>query len=177
VSQSHLLLGTQAAALTGDHAACAPLAAHDGQEQASLAGSDAKGGEAMSSLLDATDAAAHQVVAPTIAPVIEIPAIEAFAAAQDGHDVGGAKAATLGSIVAEVLHGGAGGGEIDALLAALPSHGGENAALDALASQSGETVPGWDMGPADHLSAAMMTNIVTDMTVFHHDAVQPAING
>jgi hypothetical protein len=33
------------------------------------------------------------------------------------------------------------------------------------------------MGSEAGLSGVHMANIVADMTVFHHDAVQPAING
>jgi hypothetical protein len=33
------------------------------------------------------------------------------------------------------------------------------------------------MGPAGHLSADLIANIVMDVSTFHHDAVQPAING
>jgi hypothetical protein len=81
-------------------------------------------------------------------------------------------------VLAEALHGGAGGGEIEALLAGLPGHGsGENPALAALASPQGDGVSAWDMGAAGHLSAMLATNSVADMAVFHHDAVQPAING
>jgi len=76
-----------------------------------------------------------------------------------------------------VLDGGASGGDIDALLAALPAQDGADAALDSLASLQGEGVSAWDMGPAGHLSAAHLANIVPDMFALHHDAIQPAVNG
>lgn len=85
--------------------------------------------------------------------------------------------AAVGAVVGEVLDGGASGGDIDALLAALPANGGGNAALDLVASPQGESVSGWDMGPDGHLSATLLTNIVPDMSAFHHDAIQPAVNG
>ena len=91
---------------------------------------------------------------------------------------GGQKAIAVEKILAEALHGGAGNDALDAILAHLPNDGsGENPALAALATPYSGDVSGWDMGAAGGLSATSMTNIAVDMAVFHHDAVQPAING
>jgi hypothetical protein len=138
----------------------------------------AHNGEAPASLLTPSDGPVHDSVpASPVAPMILLPSLESFMAVDK--DASGAKpAVTVEKILAEALHGGAGGGEIDALLATLPGHGGgENPALAALATPQGEGVSAWDTGAAGHLSAMLATNTVADMTVFHHDAVQPAING
>jgi hypothetical protein len=115
--------------------------------------------------------------ASPMAAMIVIPSIEGLAAADAAHDIGAQRAGAIENVLAEALDGGAGGGDIDAILASLPNLGGGNPALEALASQHGAGVSGWDMGPDTHLSASLITNIVVDMTTFHHDAVQPVING
>jgi hypothetical protein len=116
------------------------------------------------------------IAASPVAPMIVLPSADSFAAVE-GTD-GSQRGITVEKVLAEALHGGTGGGDIDALLAALPGHGsGENAALAALATPQGEGVSAWDMGSEAGLSGVHMANIVADMTVFHHDAVQPAING
>jgi hypothetical protein len=121
----------------------------------------------------------HDSIATSpVAPMIVLPSAEAFIATEAADASGVQRGVTVEKVLAEALHGGTGGGEIDALLAALPGHGsGENPALAALATPQGEGVSAWDMGAAGHLSAVLAANIVADMTVFHHDAVQPAING
>jgi hypothetical protein len=113
-----------------------------------------------------------------VAPMIVLPSAEAFMAVEGADASGAQRGVSVEKVLAEALHGGAAGGEIDALLAGLPGHGGgENPALAALATPQGEGVSAWDMGAGGHLSAILSANIVADMTVFHHDAVQPAING
>ncbi len=130
-------------------------------------------------LLAPTDAPVHAQIASPVAPMIVMPTAESLAAFDNGGvESGGQKAITVEKVVADALAGGAGGGGIDALLASLPGHvNGGNAALEALATHEGEGVPGWDMGAAGTLSASQHTNIAADMAAFHHDAVQPAING
>ena len=49
-------------------------------------------------------------------------------------------------------------------------------ALGALAMRNGDDVPGWDIGSGTHLSA-IMPSTIADLAAYHHDAVQPAING
>jgi hypothetical protein len=134
----------------------------------------------MASLISPSDAPVDTAAAAAaMAPAVVIPSPEALAAMAAAPEVAGAeRAATVERVVAEALQGGSGGDAIDAALASLPHHGeGGNAALLALATQHGAGVSGWDMGPDGHLSADLMTNIVLDMPAFHHDAVQPAING
>jgi len=130
------------------------------------------------SLLSPSEAPVHDSIAASpVAPMIVMPSAEAFMAFE-GTESGTQRATTVEKVLAEALHGGSGGGDIDALLAALPGHAsGENPALAALATPHGENVSAWDMGAGGHLSAILSANIVADMTVFHHDAVQPAING
>jgi hypothetical protein len=131
------------------------------------------------SLLTPTDSPMHDSIgASPVAPMIVMPSAESFMAVDAADASGGQRAVTVEKVLAEALLGGTGGGDIDALLAGLPGHGsGENPALGALATPQGEGVSAWDMGAAGHLSAILSANIVADMTVFHHDAVQPAING
>jgi hypothetical protein len=133
---------------------------------------------APTSLPASSEPAAHDSIATSpVAPMIVMPSAEAFMAVQ-GDASGSQRAITVEKVLAEALHGGTGGGDIDALLAGLPGHGsGENLALAALATPHGEGVSAWDMADGGHLSAVLAANIVADMTVFHHDAVQPAING
>jgi hypothetical protein len=112
-----------------------------------------------------------------VAPMIVLPSVESFMAVE-GDAAGSQRAITVEKVLAEALHGGAAGGKIDALLASLAGDGnGDNPALAALASRQGEGVSAWDMADGGHLSSIMATNNVADMTLFHHDAVQPAING
>ncbi len=132
----------------------------------------------MATLLEASDAFAPNIAASSsVAPMIVLPTAEAYEAVDGGQALsGGQRSVTVEKILADTLQGGA--GDVDAILAGIPSHGiSENAALGALASANGEGVSGWDTGAAGHLSATILTNIVADMTAFHHDAVQPAING
>jgi hypothetical protein len=133
---------------------------------------------APTSLLAPSEAPVHDSIATSpVAPMIVMPSAESFMAI-DGGNSGTQRAITVEKVLAEALHGGGGGGEIDTLLAALPGHAsGENPALAALATPQGEDVSAWDMGAGGHLSAILSANIVADMTVFHHVAVQPAING
>jgi hypothetical protein len=110
---------------------------------------------------------------------IVIPSTEALESMAAASDIANAqRGLTVDRVIAEALDGGAGGDMVDAALAALTEHGGGgNSALLALASHDGTGVSAWDMGPAGHLSADLITNIVMDVSTFHHDAVQPAING
>ena len=108
--------------------------------------------------------------------MIVMPSVQALEA-MAGDAPGGAHQASVANVIAAALEGGAGGGDIDALLAALPGGGGEHAALAALATPNGEAVPGWDMGHFGHLQTDALMNIVSDVSALHHDAVQPAING
>ncbi|MDQ3074561.1 MAG: hypothetical protein M3Q88_02960, partial [Pseudomonadota bacterium] len=124
--------------------------------------------------IPADGAAAFNPVAPMI--VLPEAASMAFIAnrAMDGEP----RTITVEKILADALDGGGGGSDIDALLAALPGHAGRaNTALDMLATPNGEDVSVWDMTLQGDLSVSMVTNISAEMIAFHHDAVQPVING
>jgi hypothetical protein len=137
------------------------------------------------------DAVASSLLAPTetttpdsfaaslVAPMIVMPSAESLIAIGQAEAAGGTqRAITVEKVLAETLEGGASGTDIDALLARLSNGGSdENPALGQLASQQGEGVPAWDMVPAGGLPDMHVVATAQDMAVFHHDAVQPAING
>jgi hypothetical protein len=110
------------------------------------------------------------IVMPSAESLIAIGQVDAASGTQ--------RAITVEKVLAETLEGGASATDIDALLATLSNGGsGENPALGQLASQHGEGVPAWDMGAASGLPDMHVMATAPDMAVFHHDAVQPAING
>ncbi len=116
--------------------------------------------------------------ASMIAPMIVMPSLEALESlGGNGHGNGESHNAVVGRVIAEALAGGAGGGDIDALLANLGGGNGGNAALDALASQSGGAVPVWDMGHSGGFQSDVIVKLVAEAMTLHHDAVQPASNG
>jgi hypothetical protein len=80
--------------------------------------------------------------------------------------------------VQDALQGGGSGPDIDALLSALPGAGlGENAGLQGLATQLGDSVSIGDMGHAGVFTFDAASIITTEAMVLHHDAVQPVANG
>jgi hypothetical protein len=137
------------------------------------------------------DAVASSLLAPTetttpdsfaaslVAPMIVMPSAESLMAIGQADAAGGTqRAITVEKVLAETLEGGASGTDIDALLARLSNGGSDgNPGLGQLASQDGEGVPAWDMVPAGGLPDMHVVATAQDMAVFHHDAVQPAING
>jgi hypothetical protein len=85
---------------------------------------------------------------------------------------------TVGQIIADALHGGGNGPDINAMLNALPGAGlGENAGLQGLATQLGHDVPNGDTGHGGVFTFDVATIITTEAMVLHHDAVQPVANG
>jgi hypothetical protein len=83
-----------------------------------------------------------------------MPSAQQLAAASND-SVGGAQHnQVVGQVLAEALHGGAGGATIDSVLASLPGHGGANAALEALASHAAAAVPNGDSGVFAGFTAA-----------------------
>ncbi|MDQ3079248.1 MAG: Ig-like domain-containing protein, partial [Pseudomonadota bacterium] len=140
----------------------------------------ANDGTASSSLLAPTETLAQDSIAASlVAPMIVMPSAESLVAIGQADAANGTqRGIAVEKVLAETLEGGAGGTDIDALLARLSSSGSdENPALGQLASQHGEGVPAWDMAAAGGLPDMHVAATAQDMAVFHHDAVQPAING
>ena len=131
---------------------------------AKLDASSANEGHAPAELLSATELHANDAAAASpVAPMIVMPSVEALGA-MAGEAHGNGHGGTVADVIAAALEGGAGGGDIGALLAALPGSGGENAALEALATPHGEAVPGWDMGHFGYLQTDALMNIVADVS-------------
>ena len=88
--------------------------------------------------------------------MVSMPSAEALIAASlEGGAAEGSQAnAVVGQVLVDALEGGGAEASIDALLEALPAQGlGENAAVEALASQPDAAVSAWDMGHSGGLSA------------------------
>ena len=119
----------------------------------------------------ASDAAASNVVAPTVAMVS---AEMLMAAGLTGET---AKHSAVEEILADAL-GQGGAPTVDGLLAQLSGGLGELAALNNGASPAAGGVPGWDM--AMHGGSGFATDMLVKLDAAmlqHHDAVQPVING
>jgi hypothetical protein len=81
-------------------------------------------------------------------------------------------------IVADALHGGGAGPDINALLNALPDSGlGGQAGLHGLATALSQGVSNGDMGHAGVFTFDVASIITSEAMVLHHDAVQPVANG
>jgi hypothetical protein len=125
-----------------------------------------------------SDTAAGQAVA---AASVAMPSAEQIAALANG--TGGDQQAqvdasaqhnqVVGKVLADSLAGG-GGHEsaIEAVLNNLPSHGGADAALEALASHGAANVPGWDAGGMASFAAAHP--VFTMETMMLHPDAAPA---
>ena len=140
--------------------------------------SDASPAAQPADLLAATDAPANQSVASIVAPMVSMPSAEALIAAklerapsEESQD-----SAIVGKVLVDALEGGEAEASLDALLEALPAQGlGENAAVEALASQPDGAASAWDMGNSGGLPAN--ANFTLEAMTLHHDAVQPVANG
>ena len=88
--------------------------------------------------------------------MIVIPSVEAFAAGRRQRMTSAVQsAATVDKVVAEALDGGAGGGDIDAMLASLPDQAAaEMRRSTRWQARQARACRAWDMGPAGHLSAS-----------------------
>jgi hypothetical protein len=85
---------------------------------------------------------------------------------------------TVDTIVAEALHGGGSGPDINALLNALPTQGNAgNAGTEIMASLGTVAVPSWDTGHGAAFTFAATNAITMEAMVLHHDAIQPVANG
>ena len=85
-----------------------------------------------------TEAPASVTVESIVAPMVSMPSAEALIAAslEGGESEGGQANAVVGQVLVDALEGGGAEASVDALLEALPAQGlGENAAVEALASQ------------------------------------------
>jgi hypothetical protein len=80
----------------------------------------------------------------------------------------------VGKVLADSLAGG-GGHEtaIEAVLSNLPSHGGPNAAMEALASHGAANVPAWDAGGMGSFAGAHAVFSMESM-MLHPDAAPAA---
>jgi hypothetical protein len=153
---------TQAAAI---HAADAGAA-----KGLSVAGSESQPSQAPTELLQSSAPVADAGGAgPATAASIIMPSAAQLAAADAG--VGGAQHnQVIGQVLADALHGGGSGPDIDSVLSSLPSQGGaHNAALETLASQAGAAVPNGDSGAFAGFTAANAAFTMEHM-VFHADA-------
>jgi hypothetical protein len=129
-------------------------------------------------LLEATEAPASVTVESIVAPMVSVPSAEALIAAQleSGESEGSQANAVVGMVLVDALEGGGADASVDALLEALPAQGlGENAAVEALASQPSTDVSAWDTGHLGGYAAGQ--NFTMEAVALHHDAVQPVANG
>jgi len=137
--------------------------------------------DAPTELLDATDAAAANVPMPSTGMDVSLPSLQPLVATTEGAATASADAHEAGSvaqIIADALHGGDNGTDINALLNALPGTetGGKDGLQDLTIPITGD-VPTWDTAEAGVFTmdvAHLMTNAPM---VLHHDAVQPVANG
>jgi hypothetical protein len=76
----------------------------------------------------------------------------------------------VGKVLADALHGGGHGPNVEALINSLPSHGdGGNAVADALASHAAGAVPNGDTGVFAGFSAGAGSHMMEQMAM-HADA-------
>jgi hypothetical protein len=114
--------------------------------------------------------------APATGMQVAMPAAAALVPAEAGVNAQGH--GVIEQIVAEALHGGGAGPNIDAILNALPAQGlGDNGGLHDLATQLGHGVPNGDMGHGGVFTFDAASIITTEAMVLHHDAIQPVANG
>jgi hypothetical protein len=137
----------------------------------SVAGGESQPNQAPAELLQnsAPVADAGGGAGPATAASIIMPSAAQLAAADAG--VGGAQHnQVIGQVLADALHGGGSGPDIDSVLSSLPSHGGAHtAALEALASQAGAAVPNGDSSAFAGFTAANAAFTMEHMMV-HVDA-------
>jgi hypothetical protein len=136
-------------------------------------------GSAPNALLDATDFGGMlqmPMSAMSTAMGVAMPSAESLMPAVTG--VAEQHTGVVEQIVADALHGGGSGPDINALLNALPGAGlGAEAGLNGLATQAGENVPIGDMGHGGVFTFDVAAIITTEVMTLHTDAVQPAVNG
>ena len=102
---------------------------------------------------------------------------EALQAAAAGEGGNVQKGGSVEQIVAEAMHHGGGGQEIDGLLANLPGGNGALQAIAHMASPDVAAVSGWHMGGHGAVGAGFDMMFKMDVAIHHQDAVQPVQNG
>jgi hypothetical protein len=132
-------------------------------------------GSAPNALLDATDFGGITQM-PSLSNGLAVASGQSLVAAAAGIEV--QHNAVVEQIVADALHGGGNGPDINALLNALPGAGlGAEAGLHGLATPVMEGVSNGDMGHAGVFTFDVASIITSEAMVLHHDAVQPVANG
>ena len=127
-------------------------------------------------LLAGSDMIAGQIAMPILASNIAMPSLDALVAMAGPGSA--QSASSVEQIVAEALHGGGNGPDINALLNALPGQaGGADAAPQIMASLGNGPVPSWDTGHGGAFTFAATDAITSEALVLHHDAIQPIANG
>jgi len=119
--------------------------------------------------------ASSSVEASPVAMAVGMPSAEALQAAGVGGN--GEHGGGVEQILAEALGQGNATDAIDALLNALPGGNGGAEAIANLASQDAGFVPAWDMAMYGAIGAGHDMMFKMDVANFHHDAVQPVVNG
>jgi hypothetical protein len=124
--------------------------------------------------LQGTQAPAHDQVLSAIplSASVVMPSAQQLAGLSEGGVAGAQHNQVVAQVLADALHGGGThGATLDALINALPSHGGgANDALAALATQSGGAVSFGDMGAFAGFSAAHMGLSMEHAAMVHQDA-------
>jgi len=142
------------------------------------------GGGAPTALLDATDFS--NIVSAQAMPTamsVAMPSLHGLIAGASGIEVQASAlnvqhAGTVEQIVADALHGGSAGQDINAMLNVLPGTGlGEVAGLHGLASPVGANVSAWDTGHEGGFTFDVANIMTSPAMVLHHDAIQPVANG
>jgi hypothetical protein len=154
-------------------------AAEIGQISSALAANSAP-----NALLDATDfGTIMQMPTGPSGMSVAMPSVQALIAAASGIEAQGSAlniqhTGQVEQILADALHGGNGGMDINALLNALPGAGlGDNAGLHGLATPVGGDVSTWDMGHGGGFTFDVSTIMSHQPMVLHADAIQPVANG
>jgi len=121
----------------------------------SVAGSESQANQAPAELLQNSAPVQDAGAGSSTAASIIMPAAAQLVAAAANAGVSGAQHnQVIGQVLADALHGGGGGPDIDSVLSSLPSQGGAHSALEALASHAGAAVPNGDSSAFAGFTAA-----------------------
>jgi hypothetical protein len=138
--------------------------------------SDFSAAMATTALLEGSEMIASQAAMPMLASNVAMPSADAMMAMAGLNNI--QSSVTIETIVADALHGGGSGPDINALLNALPGQGiAANGGTEIMASLGNGAVPTWDMGHGAGFTFAGTNVITNEAMVLHHDAIQPVANG
>jgi len=135
----------------------------------SVAGSESQANQAPTELLQSSAPVQDAGAGSSTAASIIMPAAAQLVAAANAGVSGAQHNQVIGQVLADALHGGGSGPDIDSVLSSLPSQGGAHSALEALASHAGAAVPNGDSSAFAGFTAANAAFTMEHMMV-HVDA-------